>query len=84
MIKSRRLRWVGHVAPTGWMRYAYKILVMKPEGMRPLGEPRGRWENNIKMYLREIGWKVFEWIRLAQDKDQWRAHVNMNLNLRVP
>jgi hypothetical protein len=63
---------------------AYRILVGKPEGKSPLGRPRRRWLNNIKMDLREIGWDVMDWIDLAQDKDQWGALVDMVMNLRVP
>jgi hypothetical protein len=62
---------------------AYRILVGKPEGTRPLGRPRRRWEDNIRMDLREIGWGGMEWIDLAQDTDQWRALVNTVMNLRV-
>jgi hypothetical protein len=65
----------------GKKRNAYRILVGKPEGRRPLGRPRRRWVNNIKMYLREIGWDGIDWIDLAQDGDQWRALVNMVMNL---
>jgi hypothetical protein len=61
-----------------------RILVGKPEGKRPLGRPRHRWENNIRMDLREIGWGGMDWIDLAQDRDQWRALVSTALNLRVP
>jgi hypothetical protein len=63
---------------------AYRILVEKPEGRRPLGRPRRRWVNNIKMDLREIGWDDGDWIDLAQDRDNWKALVNMVMNLRVP
>jgi hypothetical protein len=80
IIKSRRMRWAGHVARMGEKRNAYRILVGKPEGKRPLGRPRRRWEDNIRMDLREIGWGGMDWIDLAQDRDQWRALVN----LRVP
>jgi hypothetical protein len=66
------------------MRNAYRILVEKPEGKRPLGRPRRRWVDNIKMDLREIGWDGMDWIHLAQDRDQWRALVNTVMNLRVP
>jgi hypothetical protein len=65
-------------------RNAYRILVGKPEGKRPLGRPRRMWVENIKMYLREIGWNGMDWIDLAQDRDQWRAFVNTVMNLRVP
>jgi hypothetical protein len=65
-------------------RNAYRILVGKPEGKRPLGRPRRKWEDNIKMYLREIGWGGMDWIDLAQDRDQWRALVNTVMNVRVP
>jgi hypothetical protein len=84
MIKSTRMRWAGHVARMGEMRNAYRILVGKPEGKRPLGRPRRRWVNNIKMERREIGWDGMDWIDLAQDRDQWRALVNTVMNLRVP
>jgi hypothetical protein len=68
----------------GERRNAYGILVGKPEGKRPLGRPRRRWVDNIKIDLREIGWDSMDWIDLAQDKDQWRALVNTVWNLRVP
>jgi hypothetical protein len=84
IIKSRRMRWAGHVARMVEKRNAYGILVGKPEGKRPLGRPRRRWENNIKMDLREIGLGVMDWIDLAQDRDQWRALVNTVMNLWVP
>ncbi|KAJ4447033.1 hypothetical protein ANN_09021 [Periplaneta americana] len=73
-IKSRHLRWAGHVARMGESRNAYRVLVGRPEGKRPLGRPRRRWENNIKMDLREVGFDDRDWINLAQDKDQWRAY----------
>jgi hypothetical protein len=63
---------------------AYRILVGKPEGKRPLGRPRRRWVDNIKIHLREIRWSGMDWIYLAQDRDQWRALVNTVMNLRVP
>jgi hypothetical protein len=66
------------------MRNSYKNLVGKPEGKRPLGRPRCRWEDNIKTELKEIGWEGVDWILLAQDRDQWRALVKTVLNLRVP
>jgi hypothetical protein len=84
MIKSRRMRWAGHVARMGEKRNAYRILVGKPEGKRPLGRPRRRWVDNIKMVLREIGWDGMDWLDLAQNRDQWRALLNTAMNLRVP
>jgi hypothetical protein len=84
MIKSRRLRWAGLVARLGEKRNAYRILVGNPEGKRPLGRPRRRWVDNIKINLREIGWDGGVWIDLAQDRDQWRALVKAVMNLRVP
>jgi hypothetical protein len=78
------MRWVGHVARIGQKRNAFRILMGKPEGKRPLGKPRHRWVDNIKMELTEIGWDGVDWIHMAQDRDQWRALVNMVLNLRVP
>ncbi|KAJ4427647.1 hypothetical protein ANN_25295 [Periplaneta americana] len=83
-IKSRRLRWAGHVARIGESRNAYSLLVGRPEGKRPLGRPRRRWEDNIKMDLREVGYDDRYWINLAQDRDQWRAYVRAAMNLRVP
>jgi hypothetical protein len=68
----------------GKKRGAYRILVGRPEGRRPLGRPRRRWEDNIKMDLREAGWVGTNWIELAQDRDRWRALVNAVMNLRVP
>jgi hypothetical protein len=84
VIKARRLRWVGHVARTGEMRGAYNISAGRPEGKRPLGRPRRRWEDNIKMDLREIGFGDVDCIHWAQDRDSWRALVNTVMNLRVP
>jgi hypothetical protein len=84
MIKSRRMRWAWHVARMGEKRNAYRILVGKPEVKRPLGRPRDRWVDNVKMDLRETGWGGIDWINLAQDRDQWRALVNMIMNLWVP
>jgi hypothetical protein len=76
MIKSRRMRWAEHVTRMGKKRNAYRILVGKLEGKRPLGRPRRRWVNNIKLDLREIGWDGVDWIDMPQDRDQWRALVN--------
>jgi hypothetical protein len=70
IIKSRRMRWAGHVARMGEKRNAYRLLVGKPEGKRPLGRPRRRWVDNIKMDLLEIGWGGVDWIGLAQDRDK--------------
>jgi hypothetical protein len=68
----------------GAKRNTCRILVGKPEGKRPLGRPRHRWVDNIKMDIREIGWDDMDWMDLAQDRDQWRALVNTVMNLRVP
>jgi hypothetical protein len=84
VIKSRRMRWAGHVARMEEGTGVYRVLVGRPEGKRPLGRPRRRWENNIKMDLRKIGIDGVNWIRLAQDRVQWRAFVNTVMNLRVP
>jgi hypothetical protein len=84
VIKSRRLRWAGHVARMGERRGACRALVGKPKGRRPLGRPRRRWEDNIKMDLREVGYGGADWIDLAQDRDSWRAVVYTVMNLRVP
>jgi hypothetical protein len=83
VIKSRRMSWAGHVARMGERRGAYRVLVGKPEGKRPLGRPRRRWEDNIKLDLREIGIDGANWIRLARDRFQWWAFVNTVVNLRV-
>jgi hypothetical protein len=83
IIKSRRMRWVGHVAGLGEERNTYRLLLGKPERRRPLGRPRCRWLDNTIMDLVEVGWGDVEWIGLAQDGDRWRALVNSVLNLRV-
>ncbi|KAJ4444243.1 hypothetical protein ANN_06034 [Periplaneta americana] len=83
-IKSRRLRWAGHVARMGESRNAYRVLVERPEGIRTLGRPRRRWEDTIKMDLREVGYDDRDWIDLAQDRDRWRTYVRAAMNLRVP
>jgi hypothetical protein len=83
VIKSRRMRWAGHVAPMGEGRGVYRVLVGRPEGKRPLGRHRRRWEDNIKMDFREIGIDGANWIQLAFDRFQWRACVNTVMNLRV-
>jgi hypothetical protein len=78
------MRWAGHVARMGTKLNAYRILVGKPEGKRPLGKPRRRWVDNINMNLRVIGWSGTDWIDLPQGRDQWRALVNTVKNARVP
>ena len=83
-LESRRLRWAGHVARMGQSRNAYRVLVGKPEGKRPLWRPRRRWEDNIRMDLREVCFDPGEWIDLAEDREQWRADVRAVMNLRVP
>jgi hypothetical protein len=83
MIKLRRMRWVRIVARLGEKRNAYKLLVGKPEGRRPLGRPRRRWVDNVKMDLGEVGWGGVDWIDLAQDRGKWRALVNVVINIWV-
>jgi hypothetical protein len=82
-IKSRRMRWTGHVARMGKERNVYRVWMGKPEGKRPLERPRHRWEDGIRMDLREMGWKSVDWIQMAQDRDWWQALVNTVMNLRV-
>ena len=84
VIKSRRLRWAGHVGRMEEGRSAFKILTGKPTGKRPLGRPRRRWEDNIKMDLEEIDINAGNWVDSAQDRNYWRVLVNAALNLRVP
>jgi hypothetical protein len=84
VIKARRMGWVGHVARMGEVNGAYNIFVGRPEGRRPLGRPRYRWEDNIKIDLTEIGFGDVDWIHWALDMDRWRALVNTVMNLRVP
>jgi hypothetical protein len=83
MIKSRRMRWAGHVARIVEKRNPHRILVGKPKGKRPLRRPRRRGVDNIKIDLREIGWDGMDWIDLSQDRDRWRAVVNTVMNLWV-
>jgi len=84
VIKSRRMRWAGHVARMGEERGVYRILVGKPERKSSLGRPRHRWVNNIRMDLQEVGCGCMDWIGLAQDRDRWRTLVSVVMNLRVP
>jgi hypothetical protein len=84
VIKARRMRWVRHVAHMGEGRGVYGVLVGRPEGKKPLGRPRHRWEDNIKLDLREKGIDGANWIHLAQDRVQRQAFVNTMMNLRVP
>jgi hypothetical protein len=82
-IKSRRMRWAGHVIRMGEGRNVYRVLVGKPERKRPIERPRRRWEDGIKIYLRETGWGGVDWIHLVQGKDCWRAVVNVATNIQV-
>ena len=84
VIKSRRMRWVGHVALMGEEMGVYRVLVGKPEGKSPLGRPRRRCVDNIRMDLQEVGCGYMDWIGLAQDRDRWRTLVSAVMNLRVP
>jgi hypothetical protein len=84
IIKLRRMRWVGHVARMGEKTNAYRLLVGKPEENGPLGRPRCRWVDNIRIDLGEVRWGDVDWIGLAQDRNRWRALVNSVLNFRVP
>ena len=84
VVKSRRMRWAGRVARMGEDRGVHRVLVGKPEGKRPLGTPRRRWEDNIKMDLQEVGGGRGDWMELAQDRDRWRALVGMVRDFRVP
>jgi hypothetical protein len=84
IIKSRRVRWAGHVARMGEKRGVYRVLVEQTEGKRQLGRPRRRWEDNNKMDLEEVGCGCMDWIELTQDREKWRALVNAVMNIRVP
>jgi hypothetical protein len=84
VVKSRRMRWAGHVARMREDRGVHRMLVGKSKGKRPLGRPRRRWEDNIKMDLQEVGGGRGDWLELAQDRDRWRALVGTVRNFRVP
>ena len=84
VIKSRRMRWAGHMARMGEDRGIYRVLVGKPEGKRPLGRPRHRWVDNIRIDLQEVGCGYMDRIGLAQDRDSWRTLVSAVMNFRVP
>ena len=84
MVKSRQMRWAGHVARMGEDRGVHRVLVGKPEGKRPLGRTRRRWEDNIKMDLQEVGVGRGDWMELAQDRDRGRALVGTERDFRVP
>ena len=84
VVKSRRIRWAGHVARMGEGRGVHRFLVGKPEGKRPLGRPRRRWEDNIKTDLQEVGGSSGDWMELAQDRYRWRTLVGTVMNFRVP
>ena len=84
VVKSRRMRWAGHVAHIGEGRGVHRVLVGKPEGKRPLGRPRRRWEDNIKMDLQEVEGGCGDWMELALDRERWRALASTVRNLHVP
>jgi len=84
VVKSRRMRWAGHVARMGEDRDVHRVLVGKPEGKGPLGRPRRRWEDDIKMDLQEVGRGRGDWMEFAEDRDRWRALVGMVRDFRVP
>ena len=84
VVKLRRMRWAGHVARMGEDRGVHRVLVGKPEGKRPLGRPRRRWEDNIKMDLQKVGGGHGDWMELAQDRDGWRSLVGTVRNFGVP
>jgi len=84
VVKWRRRRWTGNVARMGEERGVYRVLMGKPEGKRPLGRPRRRWVDNIRMDLEEVEYGYMDWIGLAQDRDRWRTLVSAVMNLRVP
>jgi len=83
VVKSRRIRWAGHVARMGDGRGVHRVLVGKSEGKGPMGRPRRRWEDNIKMDLQEVGGACGDWMELVQERERWRALVSTVMNLRV-
>jgi len=83
VINLRRMRWAGHVARMGEERGVYKVLMGKPDGRRPLGRPRRRWADSIRMDLQEVGCGYMDWIGLAQDRDRWRTLMGAVMNLLV-
>ena len=83
VIKSRKMRWLGHIVCMVEKRGVYRVLVGKPEGKRTLRRPRHRWEDNIKMDLQEVGCGGMDWVELTQDRYRWWALVNVLRNLRV-
>jgi hypothetical protein len=84
VLKSRRMRWAGHVVSMGEGRGVHRVLLGEPEGMRPLGKTRHRWEDNIKMDLYKVGCGGMDWIDLAQDRDRRWELVNVVINFWVP
>ena len=84
VIKSGRMRWAGHVARMGEESGAYRVLLGKPEGRRPLGRPRRRWVDSIRVDLQEVGCGYMDWIGLVQDRDRWPTLVSAVMNLRFP
>jgi len=84
VIKSRIMRWAGHVAHMGEKRGIYRVLVGKPEGRRPLRRHKCRWEDNIKMDIQEVGCGGIDWIKMAEDRDRWQALVNAVMKLQAP
>jgi hypothetical protein len=84
VIKSRRMKWAGGVARIGKKRSVYRVLLGETEGQRPLGIHRCKWDDNIIMYLQEVGCVVVDWIELSQDRDRWRALVNAVMYILVP
>jgi hypothetical protein len=84
VVKSRRMRWAGHVTRMGKGRCVHRVLVGKPKGSRPLGRPRRRWEDNLKKDLQDVGGGWADWMERAQDRDRWRALVRRVMNFRFP